>query len=206
MQPGPAAVARRPGPLVVARPRQRVVAPLAGDGVRSRDQALMHDDAAAGAGADDHAEHRRRARRRAVGGLREREAVGVVRDAHRPAERGAEIGAEAPPVEPRRVRVLDQPGGRRDGAGHADADRAPARHVALEPRHQRRRPRPRCRRSGPAASPPARAPAARRRRRSPRPRSSSRPGRCRYAASCVIMCGGRALSAAAEPAIASRFS
>ena len=50
----------------------------------------MDDHAAAGAGADDHAEHRRRARRRAVGGLRQREAVGVVRDPHRPAERGAE--------------------------------------------------------------------------------------------------------------------
>ena len=133
---GSAAVARRPGPLLVTRPRQRVVAPLAGDRVRARHEPLVDDDAAAGSGADDHAEHRRRTGRCAVGGLREREAIGVVRDPHRPAERRAQIGAEAPAVEPRRVGVLDQSGRRRDRAGHADADRAPARHVPFEARHQ----------------------------------------------------------------------
>ena len=83
MQPLPAAVARRARRLVAARPGQRVVAPLAGDGVGPDQHAAVDHDAAAGAGADDHAEHHAGAGRRAVGRLRQREAVGVVGDPHR---------------------------------------------------------------------------------------------------------------------------
>ena len=70
------------GPLVVARPRQGVVAPLAGDAVRPDEHAPVDGDAGAGAGAEDHRPDHGRAGAGAVDGLGQGEAVGVVLHAH----------------------------------------------------------------------------------------------------------------------------
>ena len=51
-----AAVAQRARPLVVCGRRQRVVPPLAANGVHSRQHLAVNDDARAGAGAENHTE------------------------------------------------------------------------------------------------------------------------------------------------------
>ena len=75
-----------PGPLVLRGPRERVVAPLAGDRVRPGEDAAVHDDSAARAGPDDDAEDARGTGRRAVARLGEGEAVRVVGEADLAAE------------------------------------------------------------------------------------------------------------------------
>ena len=87
---------RRAGPSSVARPGQRIVAPLARNRVRAGQRPAVHDHPAAGARPDDHAE-RRAAPRAAPSGLRQREAVGVVRSA-RAAERAREVAASGRPL------------------------------------------------------------------------------------------------------------
>ena len=69
--------------LVVARPRQGVVAPLAGQPVGPVQEMAVHDDAGADSSAQDGGEHHVGASARAVGGLRQGEAIGVVGHAHR---------------------------------------------------------------------------------------------------------------------------
>src|SRR5882672_5185679 len=61
-----AAIAGRPGPLLVAHPRQLVVAPFAGDGVAAGQRLPPHDDSSANAGAEDGSEHPPRPGGRAV--------------------------------------------------------------------------------------------------------------------------------------------
>jgi hypothetical protein len=76
-----------PRSLVVARPRQWVVAPFSGDGMCAGEQATVDDDASAHPGADDDPEDHLAARAGAVGGLGQDEAVGVVGHAHFAVER-----------------------------------------------------------------------------------------------------------------------
>ena len=103
-------------------PGQRVVPPLAGDAVAPGDHAAVHHDAGAAAGADDDAEHGARTGPRAVGGLGQSEAVGVVLDADFPAECLCKVAVEGMAVEADRVGVLHEAGGRADDARYADAD------------------------------------------------------------------------------------
>src|SRR5205814_5657380 len=94
-----AAEARGSRPLVVVRPWHRVVAPLAGDAVRPVQHPSVHDDARADAGAQDRAEDDVGAAPGAVRGLREREAVRVVRDAYRAPQQRLEVAPDRMPVE-----------------------------------------------------------------------------------------------------------
>ena len=142
----------------------------------------MDHHAAAGAGADDDAEDDGGAGRRAVGRLRQREAVGVVGEPDRPIEQARQILGQRPAVQPGRVRVLDQSGRRRDRAGNADADACRARRVACSmsstrPAHRGQRVRVvAARRRDPPSQP-----LASRRRQSRCLRSWCRPGRCQSA-------------------------
>ena len=111
--------------------------PLPRQCVRAREHALTHRDAAAAASAEDDAEHHIGAGRGAVGGLREREAVGVVGQSHRPRERDLEVFGERFAVQPRRVGVFHAPGCRRHRAWNADANRGPGRGAGFEVRHHR---------------------------------------------------------------------
>ena len=112
--------------------------PLAGDRVRAREHAAVHHDPAAGARADDHAEHDARARGRAVGRLRQREAVGVVGGAHLPPERLRQVAVDRAADEPGRVRVLDEPARRRQRPRHAHAHAALAPGLLLDRLDERR--------------------------------------------------------------------
>ena len=123
-----------PGPLVVARPRQRVVPPFARDRVGTLEHAPVHDDAGADAGAEDRAEDHAGALARAVGRLRQREAVGVVGDADLAVERGLEVALDRLAVEAHGVRATQEAGRARDRARRADAD-----HAARRPARARRR-------------------------------------------------------------------
>ena len=125
--------------------------PFAGDAVAAFEHAAVHHDAAAGARAENDAEHRARALGGAVGRFRQREAVGVVGHAHRPAERALEIAIERLADQPRRVRVLDQPG-RGEMAPGMPMPTVPAGPVsARSPRQDRgsRESSPRSRRAAP---------------------------------------------------------
>src|SRR3546814_6962841 len=86
-----AAVAGRPRQFLRRRPGQGIVAPLAGDGVAADERPAGHHNAAADSGSQDDAEHHGEARGGAVGGFRERKAVGVVHQPHRTAKRGGEV-------------------------------------------------------------------------------------------------------------------
>ena len=128
----PAVALRRGGALLVGDPGQGVVAPLAGDLVRSIVNPPADRDAAANAGAEDHAEHRVVPATGAVARFREGETVRVVGNAHGPAEPGLQVGLQGPAVEPGGVRVLDQAGSAGDDAGDADADGAAAPGLRLQ--------------------------------------------------------------------------
>ena len=121
------AVTRRPGTFVLvgpdARPGKGIMAPFAGDSVRAGDQISLVDQAAPDAGAKNDAEDAVRPFARAVDGFRKREAVGVVRQAHRSSERGLEILVQLLAKQPDRIGVLDQAGRRRDRARNSDAHR-----------------------------------------------------------------------------------
>ena len=119
---GAPAIARRARGFVFLRPGKRIVTPLSRDAMPSFEHAAVHHNPAARAGAENDAEHRVRTLRGAVGRLRQREAVRVVRNAHGAFERAREIAIERLTDQPRRVRVLDQPGRCGNGAGNADAD------------------------------------------------------------------------------------
>ncbi len=117
--------------------------------LRPGDHPPVHHDPGAAAGADDDAEHRPRARARAVRRLRQGEAVGVVLDPHRAAERLGQVPVQRVAVQADGVGVLHQPGRRADHAGDADADRdraelpppprAPGRPARAPRRRSRRR-------------------------------------------------------------------
>ena len=134
---GDAAGAEGTGALVVARRGQRDMAPFAADGVDALDEAAVHHDAAADAGAEDDAEDHLRAGAAAVHGLGEGEAVGVVGDFHRTVEDAGEVALQVAAVQPGRVALGDVAGAAVDRAGDADADALDAgARFALEPLHQ----------------------------------------------------------------------
>ncbi len=101
--------------------------PLAGDALRSAPDLPARHHASADSGPQDHAEHHPSAvrRRGAEHRLGQREAVGVVVEGERAAERAREIGAKWPPVEANQVGVLHEAGAphRPSGHPHADGDR-----------------------------------------------------------------------------------
>src|SRR6185503_20195300 len=121
------AIAVRQRKVRSGRQGQRVMSPFAGDGVGAGEDLAADRDAAADAGAEDHAEDRMRALPRAVGGLREREAVGVVLDAHLAADGPLQVLLERPADEPRRVGVLHPAVDKRQGAGNPYTDRSRSR-------------------------------------------------------------------------------
>src|SRR5690349_7154821 len=90
----PAAIALRAGTLVVARPGQRVVAPLAGDAVTAVEHRAVDHDAAADARAQDDAEHHAGACSGAVLRLGDGEAVGVVAHANPAANARLDVSLE----------------------------------------------------------------------------------------------------------------
>ena len=120
---GPAAVAGGARQLVGTRPGQRVVPPLAGDGVGADEKAPVANDPAADAGSKNDAEDGPLARRRTVGRLGEGKAIRVVGKAHRPAEGRLQVARQRAAIQPGGVCVLDKTRRRRDRAGHADPDR-----------------------------------------------------------------------------------
>ena len=97
----------------------------------------MDDDAGADARAEDGGEHHLRPGGGAIGRLGHGQAVGVVLQPHGTAEGAREIAIQRAADEPRGVGVLDQAGGRRDGAGNADADGAGGADRLLEFGHER---------------------------------------------------------------------
>ena len=119
---GDAAGAQGAGALVVAGRGERDVAPFAADGVDALDEAAVHHDAAADAGAEDDAEDDLGAGAAAVHGFGKSEAVGIVGDFHRAVEDAGEVAAEVAAVQPGGVALGDVAGGAVDGAGDADAD------------------------------------------------------------------------------------
>ena len=133
---GLAAIAVEARILARHRPRQRVVAPFAGQPVGAAEHAAVHRDAGAHAGAQDRGEYHRRAGAGAVGGFGQGQTVGVVGHPHRLAQHRFEVGLQRAPVQTHRVRVLDPPR-RGQAAGCAQADAArPGGDVARR-RHQR---------------------------------------------------------------------
>ena len=118
-----AAAAGRGRPIGAGAGRQRVVAPFAGDRVGAGERLALDHDAAADAGAEDHAEHHRRARGSAVDRLGQREAVGIVGDRHRHRERLREIRAQRPALDPGQVDHAERLAARADHARQRDADR-----------------------------------------------------------------------------------
>ena len=108
--------------MVLAIRRQAVVAPFAGDGVGAGQQLAVDDDAAADAGAEDHAEHHPGADARAVDGFGQGKAVGIVGDAHLARQQLLQVLPERPADQTGRVGVLDQAAHARFRTGDADAD------------------------------------------------------------------------------------
>src|SRR5206468_306063 len=98
-----AAVAPWSGKLLGGRPGQGIMSPLSGDEVRALDAAAIHDDSSTHSSAKDDAEHDAGARGRAIAGLGEREAVGVIGKPHRPAEPHLEVRLQRLSDEPHRV-------------------------------------------------------------------------------------------------------
>ena len=115
-----AAPAGRPGHLLDAWPRQRRVAPFAGDPMAALDDAAIHDDAAAATGAEDHAEDHPAAAARTVRGFRQSEAIGIVLHPHVSAQQRCEVGIQPVAVQRGRVGILDQSGRGADHPGNAD--------------------------------------------------------------------------------------
>src|SRR6202162_3739193 len=125
-------------PLVVGGPRQWIVAPLAGDSVRSHEHVAAHYDAAADSCAENRTEHRLRILARTIACLRKRETVGVVADSHFATEQRPEIGLDRLPIERDGVRAPKQAGCARDRARRADADCAGLTELCFGAAHQHR--------------------------------------------------------------------
>ncbi len=98
--------------------------PFAADAVQAGQRFALDHHPGAAAGADDDAEDDALAGAGAVGGFRDGETVGVVLHPHRAAQRLLKVLVERVAVQPCRVRVLDEAGDGRHGAGNADADGA----------------------------------------------------------------------------------
>ncbi len=111
----------RPRQLLVPRPGQGIVSPLAGDAVGSGEQTAVHHDAAAGTGADDHAEHSAGPAAGTVYRLGQGEAVGVVGQSYRASQHFGQVRVQVFPVQPHRVGVAHAAGKGRQGAWDTDA-------------------------------------------------------------------------------------
>ena len=96
--------------------------PLAGDCIPSYDHAPIDNDAAADTCPENDAEHDICTKAGPVDRLGQREAVRVVRKPHGPPEGASQVVGQRVADEPRRVRVLDESGGRRHDPRHPDAD------------------------------------------------------------------------------------
>ncbi len=119
-----AALAPAVADVLVVFARHRVVPPLAGDGIGAGEHLAVDDDAAADAGAEDHAEHRLRAGAGTIDGFRQRETVGIVGEAHVASQRRFEVALERLADQAGRVGVLDQARDARFGTRYADAHRS----------------------------------------------------------------------------------
>jgi hypothetical protein len=131
------AIARAPCRQTAARPAEQVVPPLAGNRVRPGEQPAADADAAAHPGTENHAEHRRSARRGAIGGFGQRETVGVVGDAHFAPQPRAQVLAQPLAVEPGGIAVAHAPRHRRGRARRAHAHAATLAQPGLDAPHQR---------------------------------------------------------------------
>jgi hypothetical protein len=112
------------------------VAPLAGDAVGAVDQAAVDHEAAAATGAQNDREGDLGARRGAVDGFGQGQAVGVVGQANVAPQRGGQVLAEGAAVQVDGVGIAHDPGGGRDRAGQADAHRADAAGLLFDPGDQ----------------------------------------------------------------------
>ena len=121
------------------------MAPLARHRVRTGDRPAAHHDTAADSGAQNDPEHRAGSRAGAVNRLGQREAVGVVGQAHRPPDARGEILRKWLAYQPGRVGVLDETGGWRHRTGNADADCAGDAYLGFARQHEIRQNFDRCR-------------------------------------------------------------
>src|SRR5688572_20688015 len=112
--------------------------PLAGYSVRAGKNLAVDRNPASRAGSEDDTEDDAAARTSAVRRFGEREAVGVVPEAHGAPQVRLDVTSQRPAIQPRRVRVLYETGCGRDRSGDADADARGDADGALEIRHQRR--------------------------------------------------------------------
>jgi hypothetical protein len=96
--------------------------PFTGDGIGAGQYLAVDDDAAAHTRAENHAEHHRCTRTRAIGRFGQREAVGIVGDAHFALQQCFQIAFERLADQTGRVGILDQAAAARFGAGDANAD------------------------------------------------------------------------------------
>jgi hypothetical protein len=109
---------------------------LGGDTLEAAMHLAIDHQPAAMARADDDAEDDMRALPRTIEGFRDRQAVGVVRQAHRAAERLFQIAAERTTIEEGGVGVADETRLRGRAAGNADADRALPAGIRLDKRDE----------------------------------------------------------------------
>ena len=112
--------------------------PFAGDQIGARQDMTVHDDPTPDSRAQDDAEHDVGARGRAVGRLRDGEAVRVVHEPHGTVEPRFQIASQRPAVEPDGVGVLHEPGLRHERPRNADAHRAGLAGRTVELPHQAR--------------------------------------------------------------------
>src|SRR5260221_7928929 len=131
-----AAKTQRSGTFGIDRPRQRVVAPLAGNGVGTVENFAAHDNAGAHSGPKDRAKDDAGALPRAIDRLRQREAVGIIGPAYLAFEQRFEIGLDRPSIETDRVRAAQQPGRDRQRARRAKADAAASLELRFGVAHQ----------------------------------------------------------------------
>ena len=101
-----AAVAIERWILTRRAPGHGVVAPFAGQAVGPAQHAAVHGDARTGAGAQDHRKHHGCVGTGAVGGLAQRQAVGVVGQPHGLADGGLHVTLQRHPVQAGGVAVL----------------------------------------------------------------------------------------------------
>src|SRR5688572_12252939 len=115
------------------------MSPLAGNRVRPADDLSVDHDPTADPGAENHPEYHRRSLRRSIDRFGQGEAIRVVLQPDRPAERRFEVLRQRLADEPGGVGVLDQPGGARLGSWDADTDAAlpDLAHQGLHSRNRR---------------------------------------------------------------------
>ena len=117
-----AAIAERAREFIRSGPRQRVVAPFSSDGVDAGDDPAVDHDAAADTGTENDAENRCGARTRAVDGLRQGEAVGIIGEADRTLQSVFEVCIQPLADETAGVGVLHTPRRPGQSAWYADAE------------------------------------------------------------------------------------